>query len=146
MAASAKTAPAYWLLKSEPHKYSWAQFVRDRQTYWDGVRNYTARNNLRAMRRGDLALFYHSNVGKEVVGVARVIRTAYPDPTAADDPRWLVVDLQPVAPLAQPVTLAQLKADAAFAEMELLRQPRLSVSKVTARHFARVLKLGETKI
>jgi predicted RNA-binding protein with PUA-like domain len=138
-------ARRYWLVKSEPNKYSWDAFVKDGSTYWDGVRNYQARNNLRDMKPGDLALYYHSNEGKEVVGVARVTRTAYPDPTT-DDERWVVVDLEPVAPLAQPVTLADMKVDATLAEMALLRQSRLSVMPVEATHFRRVLSLGKTRL
>ena len=93
-------AKSYWLVKSEPFKYSWDQFVKDGGTYWDGVRNAQARNNLAAMKKGDQVLYYHSNEGKEVVGVAKVTKTAYPDPTT-DDERWVVVDLAPVKPLAQ---------------------------------------------
>ena len=98
-------ARRYWLMKSEPFKYPWEALVKDGRTYWDGVRNYEARNNLAAMRCGDLALFYHSNEGKEVVGIAKVTRSAYPDPTSDDD-RWLVVDLAPYKPLKAPVTTA----------------------------------------
>ena len=102
-------ARKYWLVKSEPFKYSWDELVRDGSTYWDGVRNPQARNNLQAMRKGDRVLYYHSNEGKEVVGVAAVTRESYPDPTT-DDPRWVVVDLAPETPLAEPVGLAQMKA------------------------------------
>jgi predicted RNA-binding protein with PUA-like domain len=134
----------YWLIKSEPFKYAWDRFVRDGKTAWDGVRNFEARNNLRAMRVGDFALFYHSNEGKEVVGVAKVVRTAYPDPTSDED--WSVVDVAPVKPLAKPVTLATIKEDARLADMSLLRRSRLSVTPVEARHFARVLVLGGTRL
>ena len=103
-------ARRYWLLKSEPNKYSWDDLVADGSTYWDGVRNYMARNFLKEMKKGDLALFYHSNVGKEVVGVGRVARESYPDPTSEDD-RWVVVDVEPVKPLAKPVTLAQIRGE-----------------------------------
>jgi predicted RNA-binding protein with PUA-like domain len=136
--------PAYWLIKSEPFKYSWQQLVADRQTHWDGVRNFEARNNLRAMKLGDLALFYHSNEGKEVVGVARVVRTAYQDPTTDED--WSVVDVAPVAPLTQPVGLAEIKATPELAEMQLLRRSRLSVVPVTQAEFNTVLRMGKTKL
>ena len=138
-------APQYWLMKSEPFKYSWDQFVQDKSTYWDGVRNYEARNNLAAMKKGDLALYYHSNEGKEVVGVARVKRTAYPDPTTDDD-RWVVVDVAPVVKLKEPVTLAMIKADPKLAEMSLVKRSRLSVVPVERVEFNYVLKLGRTKL
>ena len=99
---------AYWLIKSEPFKYSWDQFVKDKKTFWDGVRNYAARNNLKAMKKGDLAFFYHSNEGVEIVGIAKVVKEAYPDPTI-DDERWVAVDFSPVKKLKNPVTLAQIK-------------------------------------
>ena len=102
----------YWLIKSEPEKYSWEKFNQDGRTFWDGVRNYAARNNLRAMKEGDLAFFYHSNEGKEIVGIAKVVRESYQDPTI-DDPNWLVVDFAPVEKLKKPVTLEQIKADPA---------------------------------
>jgi len=135
----------YWLVKSEPNKYSWNQLVKDRRTHWDGVRNHEARNNLQAMQKGDLLLYYHSNEGKEVVGVARVSGEAYPDPTTKDE-RWVVVDLEPVAPLAEPVGLAAIKAEPALAEMALLRRSRLSVVPVTKPEFDRVLRMGRTKL
>ncbi len=135
----------YWLMKSEPFKYSWQAFVGDGSTYWDGVRNYEARNNLAAMRVGDLALYYHSNQGKEVVGVARVRRESYPDPTSDDD-RWVVVDIEPVTALSQPVSLATLKADPKLAEMALLRRSRLSVVPVTRAEFVHIVKLGKTRL
>ncbi len=135
----------HWLVKSEPFKYSWDQFVRDGSTYWDGVRNALARNNLRAMQKGDLVFYYHSNEGKEVVGVARVTREHYPDPTS-DDERWLVVDLKPVKALKQPVGLAEIKADAALAEIPLVRQSRLSVMPLDKKAFDRILKLGGTTL
>lgn len=138
-------ARSYWLMKSEPFKYSWEQFVADGSTYWDGVRNYQARNNLQEMRVGDLALYYHSNEGLNVVGVARITKTAYPDPTTDDD-RWVVVDLEPVKPLSEPVTLATIKADPKLSEMALVRQGRLSVTPVTSAEFRQILKLGKTKI
>jgi predicted RNA-binding protein with PUA-like domain len=135
----------HWLVKSEPFKYGWDQFVRDGSTYWDGVRNAQARNFLRDMSRGDLVLYYHSNEGKEVVGVAKVTRESYPDPTSDDD-RWLVVDLKPVRPLKTPVTLQDIKADAALRDMALVRQSRLSVMPVEKKAFDRILKLGGTSL
>ena len=138
-------ARSYWLVKSEPDAYAWSDLVRDGSTYWDGVRNAQARNNLLAMRAGDLVLYYHSNVGKDVVGVARVTRTAYPDPTS-DDERWVVVDLVPVQPLAEPVSLAQIKADAALASIPLVVQSRLSVMPIDKPAFERILKLGKTRL
>jgi predicted RNA-binding protein with PUA-like domain len=135
----------HWLVKSEPNKYSWGDFARDGSTYWDGVRNAQARNNLAAMAVGDLVLYYHSNEGKEVVGVARVTKPAYPDPTT-DDERWLVVDLEPVKPLAEPVTLKAIKAEAALAKMPLVTHSRLSVMPVEKQAFERVLRLGRTRL
>jgi predicted RNA-binding protein with PUA-like domain len=135
----------YWLIKSEPFKYPWSRLVSDGATFWDGVRNFEARNNLRAMRVGELALFYHSNEGKEIVGVARVVKEAYPDPTMKDGD-WSAVDFAPVAPLARPVTLEVAKSDRVLSEMALVRRSRLSVAPVTAAEFARVLALGETRL
>ena len=137
--------PSYWLVKSEPFKYSWDEFVQDGSTYWDGVRNYEARNNLAAMKRGDLALYYHSNEGKEVVGVARVVKESYPDPTTDDD-RWVVVDFAPVVELEESVSLGTMKADPKLQEMQLLRRSRLSVVPVERPEFTRILKLGKTKL
>jgi predicted RNA-binding protein with PUA-like domain len=134
-------AAQHWLVKSEPGAYSWDRFAADRGTRWDGVRNPSARNHLAAMRRGDLALFYHSGDAKAVVGVARVRRTAYPDPTA-DDPRWLAVDLEPLEPLARAVTLREMKADRALAGLPLFRQPRLSVVPLAKREYERILELS----
>ncbi len=138
-------ARSHWLMKSEPSRYSWDELVSDRSTYWDGVRNHEARNNLRAMREGDLVLFYHSNVGKEVVGVARVRRRAYPDPTTTDE-RWVVVDVEPVMALKRPVSLAEIKADESLAEIALVRRSRLSVVPVTQAEFQGILKLGRTRL
>lgn len=138
-------ARGYWLVKSEPFKYAWDDLVKDGSTYWDGVRNYEARNHLASMQKGDLALYYHSNQGKEVVGVARITRTAYQDPTTKDE-RWVVVDLEPVVPLKRPVTLAEIRANASLAEIQLVRRGRLSVVPVTKPEFQRVLKLGKTSI
>ena len=138
-------AKSHWLVKSDPDTYGWPELVKDARTVWDGVRNPTARNNLQAMHAGDLALFYHSGDDKAVVGVAKVVKAAYPDPTT-DDERWVVVDLAPVAPLREPVTLASVKRDAALAEIALVRQGRLSVMPLEPRAFARILALGKTKL
>ena len=138
-------ARSYWLMKSEPFKYSWDQLVRDGKTYWDGVRNYEARNNLAAMKKGDLALYYHSNEGKEVVGIAEIVGESYPDPTT-DDERWVVVDVAPCVPFTQPVTLATIKADAKLAEIALIRRGRLSVVPITPAEFKYVARLGKTKV
>jgi predicted RNA-binding protein with PUA-like domain len=135
----------HWLIKSEPFKYSWSRFVSDGKTVWDGVRSFEARNNLRLMKEGDLALFYHSNEGREFVGVAKITRTAYPEPTR-DDGDWSVVEFAPVAPLQVPVTLAAVKADARLSKMSLVRRSRLSVAPVEAAEFKRVLSLARTKI
>ena len=131
----------YWLVKSEPVKYAWEKFVKDKQTFWDGVRNYQARNNLQAMKKGDLVLFYHSNEGMCVVGIAKVVKEHYPDPTI-DDPRWVVVDLAPVEALKKPVTLEQMKSDEQLSNIGLIRQSRLSVMPLTNAEFDRILALG----
>lgn len=135
---------AYWLIKSEPFKYSWDQFVKDKKTYWDGVRNYAARNNLRDMKKGDELFFYHSNEGLEIVGIAMVVKESYQDPTT-DDPAWLVVDVAPVRKLKNPVSLSQIKAEKRLAQMEILRLNRLSVSKVTPEEWKVVLELAGEK-
>ena len=135
----------YWLVKQEPEKYPWAQFVKDKGTYWDGVRNYQARNNLRAMVKGDTVLYYHSVSEKAVVGVAKVTREAYPDPTAKEGD-WSVVDLKPMKALKVPVTLDAIKADKALEDMPLIRQSRLSVMLLSSAQFRRVLKLGGTSL
>ena len=132
---------AYWLIKSEPFKYSWDQFNKDKRTFWDGVRNYGARNNLRSMKKGDLAFWYHSNEGKEVVGIAKVAKTAYQDPTT-EDPNWVVVDLKPFKKLKKPVTLEQIKAHPLLQEIGLVRQGRLSVMGLSAAEFDIILELG----
>jgi predicted RNA-binding protein with PUA-like domain len=132
----------YWLIKSEPFKYAWETFVADGQTFWDGVRNFQARNNLQAMQLGDLALFYHSNEGKAVVGIAKIVGEARPDPTT-DEPQWVVVDVAPVAPLKRPVTLAAMKANPDLQNMGLLRQPRLSVIALTEFEFKAIVKMSE---
>ncbi len=134
----------YWLVKSEPFKYSWDNFARDGRTYWDGVRNYQARGNLKAMKKGDLALFYHSNEGREVVGVAKVVKESYPDPTS-DDERWVAVDLAPHSVLEHPVGLKDIKGDASLREMDIVKQSRLSVTPVSKKHFELVMKKGGNK-
>jgi len=135
----------YWLVKSEPFKYSWDQFVADKETFWDGVRNYLARNNMRTMKKGDLVLFYHSNEGMEVVGVAKVSKEHYPDPTAEDD-TWSVVNLKPVKKLKNPVKLATIKSEPRLAQIQLLRLNRLSVTALTANEFDVILQLSETSV
>lgn len=135
----------YWLIKSEPFKYSWAQLVADKKTFWDGVRNYTARNNMRAMRKGDLLLFYHSNEGLEVVGIAELVKESYQDPTTPD-PAWLAVDVKPKKALKVPVTLSAIKANENLAEMQLVKLSRLSVGAVSEKEFFEILKMGETKL
>jgi len=131
----------YWLVKSEPHKYSWEKFNEQGRTFWDGVRNYTARNNLREMKEGDLVLFYHSNEGKEVVGIAKVVKEFYQDPTT-DDTNWVVVDLSPVESLKTPVTLATIKADEKLKDIALVRLGRLSVVGLKREEFDHIVALG----
>ena len=136
---------AYWLVKSEPFKYSWDQFVKDKQTFWDGVRNYGARNNLKAMKKGEQVLFYHSNEGVEIVGIAKVVKESYQDPTT-DEVAWVVVDLQPVKKLKSPVNLQKVKADTRLSEMALVRLGRLSVQPVTDYEWKIIMELaGEKK-
>jgi len=137
-------AMKYWLVKSEPYKYAWSDLQKDGWTYWDGVRNYQARNNLRTMRVGDQVLYYHSNEGMEIVGIARVIKEAYQDPTT-DDERWSVVDIEPVETLASPVTLNQIKQDKRLQEMALVKQSRLSVMPVAKKEFDVIVKQGRTE-
>ncbi len=131
----------YWLVKSEPFKYSWEQFVKDKKTHWDGVRNYAARNNLRAMAKGDQVFFYHSNEGLAIVGIAEVVKTAYQDPTT-DDPNWVVVDLKPVQAMPKPVTLEAIKADPSLKDMDLVRLSRLSVGTVKPAEYKKIMKMG----
>ena len=131
----------FWLVKQEPSAYSWADLVKDGKTRWTGVRNYTARNNLRAMRKGDEVLFYHSVVGKEVVGIAKVTREAYPDPTATEGD-WSAVDVAPEKALPRPVTLEEIKASPKLKEMALLRLSRLSVQPVTSAEFEEILRMA----
>ena len=134
---------AYWLVKSEPFKYSWDQFVTDKKTFWDGVRNYAARNNLKAMKKGEEVFFYHSNEGLEIVGIAKVIKEFYQDPTT-DEEAWVVVDLAPVRKLKKPVTLAQIKATKSLANMAILKLGRLSVTPVTAEEWVEILSLANS--
>ena len=136
---------SHWLVKSEPFKYSWQKFVADKKAVWDGVRNFEARNNLRAMKKGDLVLFYHSSEGKEVVGIASVAKEAYPDPTATEGD-WSAVELTPKKALSEPVTLAQVKADKQLSAFALVRKARISIIPTTPAEFARVLELGRTKL
>ncbi len=136
---------AYWLVKSEPEAFGWEQQVARDVEPWTGVRNYSARNHLAAMRRGDRALFYHSNTGREVVGVVEVAREAYPDPTAQPDEAkgaWVCVDMRAVGPMPRPVTLVRMKADPALQGLLLVRQSRLSVVPVSDAHWAHICKLG----
>jgi predicted RNA-binding protein with PUA-like domain len=135
---------AYWLVKSEPFKYSWEQFEKDKQTYWDGVRNYAARNNLKAMKKGDEVFFYHSNEGLEIVGIAKVVKEAYQDPTT-DEEAWVVVDLKPVQKLKQPVTLKQIKAEPRLKNMDLLRLGRLSVGGVKDEEWNLIMEMAGEK-
>lgn len=132
---------AYWLLKSEPFKYSWDRLVREGRTHWDGVRNHQAANNLKAMRAGDRAFFYHSNEGLAVVGACEIAREAYPDPSD-EAGRFVMVDVTPVAPAARPVTLKEMREDPVLSQMALIRQSRLSVCPVTDEQWARVCELG----
>ncbi|MEI6594353.1 MAG: EVE domain-containing protein [Bacteroidota bacterium] len=134
----------YWLVKSEPFKYSWEKFEKDKKTFWDGVRNYQARNNLRAMKKGDLVMWYHSNEGKEVVGIAKVAKEFYQDPSTTD-PNWVAVDLVPFKKLKKTVTLEEIKADNRLQNIALVRQGRLSVSPLLAVEFDAILDLSETK-
>jgi predicted RNA-binding protein with PUA-like domain len=131
----------YWLIKSEPFKYSWSTFLKDQITFWDGVRNYQARNNLREMRVGELCLFYHSNEDKQVVGIAEIVKEFYQDPTT-EDKNWVVVDVKPVNTLIKPVTLNQIKTDPRLNNIGMIKQPRLSVIKITQLEFNTILELS----
>jgi predicted RNA-binding protein with PUA-like domain len=135
----------HWLMKSEPFKYSFAQLVKDGKTMWDGVRNFEARNNMRAMKVGDLVLFYHSNEGKEIVGLAKVLKEHYPDPTSTEED-WSVVEVGPVMPIKAPVSLDAIKSEPDLADIALLKRSRLSVVPISKPHFDRILKMGKTKI
>jgi predicted RNA-binding protein with PUA-like domain len=132
----------YWLVKSEPFKYSWDKFVKDGRTFWDGVRNYGARNNLKAMKNGDLVFFYHSNEGLAIVGIAEVVREAYQDPTTKDT-NWVVVDMQPVKPMSRPVTLAEIKAEPFLKDMDLVRLSRQSVGAVRKEEWKKVMDMAK---
>lgn len=131
----------FWLVKSEPDAFSWDQQVANGVEPWTGVRNHAARLNLKAMRVGDLAFFYHSNIGKEIVGVVEVVREAYPDPTASDG-NWICVDVKAIGPVPRPVTLAEIKANPEFATLALVRQSRLSVVPVSDDHWKALCRLG----
>lgn len=135
----------YWLIKSEPFKYSWQQLLKDKKTCWDGVRNYAARNNLKAMKNGDLLLFYHSNEGLEIVGIAKVVKEHYQDPTT-DDTAWVAVDVSPVVSLNKPLGLKAIKQDDLLKNMEFVRLGRLSVSRVTPYEFYRILDITQTAL
>ena len=137
----------YWLVKSEPDAFSWDQQVANKVEPWTGVRNFMARNYLRAMKKGDRAFFYHSNIGKEIVGIVQVAREAYPDPTVEPGEKgdWSCVDMKAVGPVKTPVTLAQLKANPAFAEFPLIRQSRLSVMPVSEEHWIAICTLAGVK-
>jgi predicted RNA-binding protein with PUA-like domain len=141
MAKPPSPAPQSWLVKSEPESYSWKTFVADGKTAWTGIRSFAARMHLRAMKKGDRVFFYHSNVGKEIVGLAEVAKSGYPDPTA-DEGDWTAVDLLAGRPLKKPVTLDAMKADPVLKHIELIRQSRLSVLPVKPAEAARILKLG----
>jgi predicted RNA-binding protein with PUA-like domain len=138
-------AKNYWLVKQEPESYPWAKFVQDGHATWTGIRNYQARNNLRAMKQGDPVLYYHSVTGKQVIGIARVDREAFPDPTAKEGD-WSCVELVPARALAVPVTLDTIKSDRVLKAMALVRNSRLSVTPVTREQFERVLELGQTRL
>jgi len=135
----------YWLVKQEPSDFSWDMFVKEGRTAWTGVRNFQARNNLRTMKKGDLAFYYHSGEEKQIVGVGRVEREAYPDPTAKEGD-WSCVDLAPIQPLSQAITLKAIKTDTALKNMTLARNSRLSVSPVSKEQFQRILNLSQTAL
>lgn len=134
----------FWLIKSEPFKYSWSQMITDNTTFWDGVRSYPARVHLRAMKKGDYCFFYHSNEGKEVIGIVKVIKEAYQDHTTEDD--WSAVDVECFQELTNPVSLSAIKANPKLSDMALIRQSRLSVGPVKDFEFAEILNMGQTKI
>jgi len=135
---------AYWLVKSEPFKYSWEQFVKDKQTFWDGVRNYGARNNLKAMKKGDEVFFYHSNEGVEIVGIAKVVKEFYQDPTT-EETAWVVVDFKPIKKLKNAVPLSLIKAEKKLANMDLVRLGRLSVQSVKQDEWELVMQMAGEK-
>jgi predicted RNA-binding protein with PUA-like domain len=135
----------FWLVKSEPFKYSWEQFLKEKRTFWDGVRNYQARNNLRAMKKDDAVLFYHSNEGLAVVGVAKVVKESYQDPTT-EDPQWVAVDLVPVETFKTPVTLGEMKQEKRLQNIGLIRQSQLSVMPLTKEEFEVIVAKGRETI
>lgn len=136
---------AWWLMKSEPDAYSWDDLIAEKKGTWDGVRNYAARLHLQAMKKGDLAFFYHSNIGKEIVGIAEIVETAFPDPTD-ETGKWTAVRVAPVKSFTKPVTLADIKANPDLADMLIIRQSRLSVAPVTDAHAKIVLQMGKTSM
>ncbi|MEK7672273.1 MAG: EVE domain-containing protein [Patescibacteria group bacterium] len=135
----------YWIIKSEPATYSWDNLVKDKKTFWNGVRNYMARNNLAKMKVGDLAFFYHSGDERQIVGIARIIKEAYPDPSA-DDPRWVMVDVEAVKPVTKPVELKLIKEIPELKNIHLVRQGRLSVSEINKKEFDVILTLAQTTL
>ena len=135
----------YWLVKSEPYEYSYDDLIKEKKTMWDGIRNYAARNHMRAMKKGDLVFFYHSREGLEIVGICKVVKEYYPDPTA-EKGDWSVVDVKPVKRMKQPVSLKAIKANDKLKDMALVRISRLSVSPVSEKEFKEILKMGETKV
>ena len=135
----------YWILKSEPFKYSWDNLLKDKKTLWDGVRNYQARNNLKAMQKDDWAFFYHSNEGLNIVGLVSIVKIAYPDPTT-DDERWVAVDIKPVKTFKHPVSLTDMKQQPGLENLALIRQGRLSVSPVTEQEFKIIMKMAGEKV
>ena len=134
----------YWLVKSEPFKYSWTMMLKDKVTYWDGVRNYQARNNLKLMKKGDLVFFYHSNEGKEIVGLTKVVKDYYQDP-ATEDEKWVVVDLKVDKTLKRPISLEEIKGDNNLKDIGLIRQSRLSVMEIKKEHFKYIINLSNEK-
>lgn len=134
----------YWLVKSEPSAYSWDQFTKDKKTFWNGVRNYAARNNMREMKKDDEVLFYHSNEGMEIVGIAKIVKESYQDPTT-EDKNWVVVDLKPVKKLKIPVTLSQIKKEPRLSNMELVKNSRLSVQKVSWEEWKIIMEMSDGK-
>ncbi len=135
----------FWLLKSEPTNYAWEQLVKDKKTVWSGVRNYAARNHLKLMKKGDLAYFYHSNIGTEIVGITEIVKEFYPDPTITDD-RWVAVDIKAIKKLNLPISLSQIKTDPFLQEMSLVRISRFSVHSLTQQEFFHILKLSKTTL
>jgi predicted RNA-binding protein with PUA-like domain len=134
----------YWLVKSEPFKYSWETMLKDRVTYWDGVRNFQARNNLKTMKKGEQVLFYHSNEGREIVGITEVVKEYYQDPTTKDD-RWVVVDLKAKNSLKRTIDLNEIKEDPILSDMALIKQSRLSVMEIKKKHFDRIIRKSNGK-